>query len=225
MDEGAARPAIRAGHTPPGPNGLLTFGRSLPRVRKRVAQDLHPGRPPGRAQALARLVRRLDDGLAAAPPPSPAGEAAPLTAAELDDYLSEAAGRRLAARDFTAWQGNVLALALTHEAGLGEGATGQRFDPRPVLEAVAARLRVPPSACRQACHPALLQLWAALARGDAATATARPAATPPAPRRGLLVAEQQLLRLLRGWGKRVLGDPWLPRRAAKRLARMPPDPG
>lgn len=176
---------------------------------------------------LARVVRRCQElpGQELFQYPDADGTPRRIGSADVNTYLHEAAGERFTAKDFRTWHGSVLALALTREACRG-GAEGARFEHRAVLDEVARRLRNTPAVCRKSyVHPALLALWEELTR-DAGTAAATfDTQEPPQPRRGLHADEQRLLRFLRRQGKQALADPWLPKRAAKRLARQAPEPG
>lgn len=177
---------------------------------------------------LARIVRRCQDlpGQELFQYPDADGTLRRIGSADVNAYLHEAAGERFTAKDFRTWHGSVLALELTREACRGCTPVG-RFEPRPVLDEVARRLRNTPAVCRKSyVHPALLTLWEELSR-DAATAAAAidTAAKPLRPRRGLHASEQRLLRFLRKRGKKVQVDPWLPRRTAKRMASGVPDLG
>lgn len=151
---------------------LMAFGRALPRIRKRVARDLRRGQPEGRDRVLAAIVQQIDTALrhrqdlpdlALLQQEGTGSTPHPISPADIDNYLHEAAGARFTAGDFRRWHGSVLALAR---------APGCPHEP-------AARR----------------------------------------PRRGLLADEQQLLRFLRQRGKQARIDPWLPKRAAKRMAR------
>jgi DNA topoisomerase-1 len=111
--------------------------------------------------------------------------------ADVNDYLREAAGADVTAKDFRTWHATVHALALLRQP---------RPDGRPggpsakeILAEVAARLGNTVAVCRKSyVHPAVLELAArGLAEGD----TARSAA-PRSTRTGLSAPERDLLDFL-----------------------------
>ncbi|RZL40682.1 MAG: DNA topoisomerase IB [Rubrivivax sp.] len=116
--------------------------------------------------------------------------------ADVNAWLSAAAGEHVTAKDFRTWHGSVLALELTLQA-CGEAA--QPCKPTEVVAAVARRLGNTAAVCRKAyIHPRVLT--AAESLGDeAARAALRglPWAVAPAPKTGLSAAERRLMALLR----------------------------
>jgi DNA topoisomerase I len=119
-----------------------------------------------------------------------------LDSADVNDWLAEAAGQRVTAKDFRTWHGSVLALQLTLQA-CADGAGPCR--PQEVLQGVASRLGNTVAVCRKAyIHPRVLDLGKALGDESGRAWLRRQAwANAPAPRAGLSLAERQLLALLR----------------------------
>jgi DNA topoisomerase-1 len=115
---------------------------------------------------------------------------------DVNEWLAEAAGTRVTAKDFRTWHGSVQALELTL-AACAEGAGPCR--PTEVLAAVARRLGNTPAVCRKAyIHPRVLALGAALSDAAArAELRGRGWAQEAPPARGLSAAERRLLALLR----------------------------
>lgn len=117
--------------------------------------------------------------------------------ADVNDWLSEAAGARITAKDFRTWHGSVQALDLTLAACAAEGAG---CTPTQVLQQVARRLGNTPAVCRKAyIHPGVLALGEHLL-DEAARERLRAqdwAAHPPQ-RRGLGLHERRLVGLLLG---------------------------
>lgn len=132
------------------------------------------------------LFRYVDD----------AGQSHAIDSADVNAWLTEAAGLRVTAKDFRTWHGSALALQLTLQA-CAEGAEPCR--PQQVLESVARRLGNTAAVCRKAyIHPRVLGLGEAL--GDEAARArlrAQPWASAPSSRAGLSAAERQLMALLR----------------------------
>jgi len=234
---------------------MLEFGRVLPRIRRRVQQDLqhHAGAQPCREAVLAALVRLLDTTLVrigndeyarsngsyglttlrnrhAAVRGSTlrlrfrgkhgivndvsvddpriarivqrcqempgqelfeyadeAGEIRSVGSADVNEYLRDAAGADITAKDFRTWHATVRALQLAREAR----DDGSRRGAKEILTEVAARLGNTVAVCRKSyIHPQVLELAGRdLAEGDL-TAAAR------GPRRGLSAAEVDLLAFL-----------------------------
>ena len=107
-----------------------------------------------------------------------------LSSSDVNDYLREASGDHLTAKDFRTWHGTVQALELTRLAcaSCGDGDTvcairegdegavskrslpSARFDAKAIVAAVARQLGNTPAVCRKAyVHPAVLSLGAQLA--------------------------------------------------------------
>jgi DNA topoisomerase I len=132
-----------------------------------------------------------------------------LGSVDVNDWLAQAAGQRVTAKDFRTWHGSVLALQLTLQA-CAAGAGPCRS--QEVLQVVASRLGNTAAVCRKAyIHPRVLDLGKALG-DEAARAALRSQgwAVAPAARAGLSLAERQLLALLRS-------------RTARRSADVPTD--
>jgi DNA topoisomerase-1 len=141
-----------------------------------------------------------------------------LSSGDVNDYLREASGDRLTAKDFRTWHGTVQALELTRLAceSCGDGdtvcATGgdaatagrslpaARFDAKAIVAAVARQLGNTPAVCRKAyVHPAVLALGTRLA-ADAGTMNDiwRTVAGKARAVRRLHAAETRLLAFLKG---------------------------
>ena len=141
-----------------------------------------------------------------------------LSSGDVNDYLREASGDRLTAKDFRTWHGTVQALELTRLAceSCGDGdtvcATGgdaatagrslpaARFDAKSIVAAVARQLGNTPAVCRKAyVHPAVLALGTRLA-ADAGTMNDiwRTVAGKARAVRRLHAAETRLLAFLKG---------------------------
>jgi DNA topoisomerase-1 len=142
-----------------------------------------------------------------------------LSSGDVNDYLREASGDRLTAKDFRTWHGTVQALELTRLAceSCGDGdtvcATGgvdavttgrslpaARFDAKAIVAAVARQLGNTPAVCRKAyVHPAVLALGTRLA-ADAGTMSDiwRTIAGKARAVRRLHAAETRLLAFLKG---------------------------
>lgn len=116
--------------------------------------------------------------------------------ADVNAWMSEAAGQRVTAKDFRTWHGSVLALQLTLQA-CADGAEPCRAPQ--LLAMVARRLGNTVAVCRKAyVHPRVLGLGGALTDDEARAALrAQRWAAAPAPRAGLTLAERQLMALLR----------------------------
>lgn len=129
-----------------------------------------------------------------------------IDSADVNAWLTAAAGERVTAKNFRTWHGSVLALELTLQA-CAEGAEPCR--PAAVVTAVAQRLGNTAAVCRKAyIHPRVLTAAEALADETARAALRRlPWAAPPpqAVRRGLSAAEHRLLGLLRSRANKPLG--------------------
>jgi len=128
----------------------------------------------------------------------PDGSVRRITSADVNDYLAEAAGVRITAKDFRTWHGSVLALQFTREACVGECPRGAAKE---VVAQVARRLGNTAAVCRKSyIHPAVLDLGAALGDPEARAALMRERwAGPAAPAvegRRLSAAERRLLALL-----------------------------
>jgi DNA topoisomerase-1 len=116
--------------------------------------------------------------------------------ADVNDYLREAAGADVTAKDFRTWHATVLALALLHElpAPGADGRPRARRTANEILAEVAARLGNTVAVCRKAyVHPGVLELAACGMPGDI-EALRQVAARP---RTGLSAAEARLLAFLR----------------------------
>jgi DNA topoisomerase-1 len=121
-----------------------------------------------------------------------------ITSADVNEYLAEAAGTRVTAKDFRTWHGSVLALEFTRRACAGACARGAA---REVIAQVARRLGNTAAVCRKSyIHPAVLALGAEL--GDAGARAAllearwAGAVAPAVQGRRLSAAERRLLALL-----------------------------
>jgi DNA topoisomerase-1 len=140
------------------------------------------------------------------------GEVRTVGSSDVNEWLAQAAGTRITAKDFRTWHGSVQALELTL-AACAEGALPCKG--QDVLREVARRLGNTPAVCRKAyIHPEVLAHGERL--GDAAARAAlagAPWVTQAAPSRGLRQAERQLLGLLGA-----------PRRRRRPAAPAPPRP-
>ncbi len=122
-----------------------------------------------------------------------------IDSADVNEWLAEAAGERVTAKDFRTWHGSVLALELTLAACADQEEGMPPTRATQVLKAVAQRLGNTPAVCKKAyVHPRVLGLGDALAT-EAGRATLRGErwARPSAPQRGLSAPELMLMALLR----------------------------
>jgi DNA topoisomerase-1 len=131
----------------------------------------------------------------------PDGTVRRITSADVNEYLGQAAGVHVTAKDFRTWHGSVLALEFTRAACAGECAHGTA---KAVIAQVAQRLGNTAAVCRKSyIHPAVLALGAALADEPSRAALLAQdwvlaGAQAPHERR-LGVAERRLLALLDAW--------------------------
>ncbi len=148
---------------------------------------------------VVRLVRRCQElpGQALFQYLDADGKAHKIDSADVNDWLAEAAGGHVTAKNFRTWHGSVLALELTL-AACAENA--EPCKPTDVLRSVAKRLGNTPAVCKKAyVHPQVLTLSAGLA-DETMRAAARdaPWALQAPPKRGLMAAERRLLAMLGG---------------------------
>ena len=128
-----------------------------------------------------------------------AGEVHRIGSAEVNDYLAEAAGERITAKDFRTWHGSVQALAMTLEACRCSQAADAPTTTA-VIAAVAQRLGNTAAVCRKAyIHPEVLALAGRLGNAQAHMAIqgARWAGSGLRGPQRLSQAERRLLALLR----------------------------
>ncbi|MEO8279828.1 MAG: DNA topoisomerase IB [Ideonella sp.] len=153
---------------------------------------------------LARVIRRCRElpGQGLFHYVDEAGGAHRIGSADVNDWLAQAAGRRVTAKDFRTWHATVQALDLSLSACAaqqqGSGAFSGPGSVTAIVAAVARRLGNTPAVCRKAyIHPQILQLAVDLrdAQACAQTMQQRWVNSPPA-RSGLRVAERRLLGLL-----------------------------
>ncbi|GLS05946.1 DNA topoisomerase [Chitiniphilus shinanonensis] len=113
-------------------------------------------------------------------------------AADLNDYLREAAGVSVSAKDFRTWGATRDATALCLDSAPCGSAAGSRRCLKTVVEQVAGRLGNTPTVCKASyVHPAVLAHFADALRGRRAT--------PPPPRvPGLDRVERVALALIEG---------------------------
>jgi DNA topoisomerase-1 len=119
-----------------------------------------------------------------------------VTSADVNDYLAEAAGTHVTAKDFRTWHGSVLALEFTRLACRGAPELAR---PTAVIERVARQLGNTATVCRKSyVHPAVLELLASLpeARAGAALPIETRARRGATRGRLLSAAEKRLLALL-----------------------------
>jgi DNA topoisomerase-1 len=124
------------------------------------------------------------------------GAARRVTSADVNDYLAEAAGTHVTAKDFRTWHGSALALEFTRLACGGDPACATLAA---VVEGVARQLGNTAAVCRKSyIHPAVLGLAASLADPQVRTALpGQPWANVAAARgRRLSAPERRLLALL-----------------------------
>jgi DNA topoisomerase I len=146
---------------------------------------------------VARVVRRCRElpGQALFQYVDDEGETRAVGSADINNWLADAAGTHVTAKDFRTWHGSVQALDLTL-AACADGAAPST--PQQVLAQVARRLGNTPAVCRKAyIHPGVLALGEGLA--DEATRgmlRSQPWVTRPPARRGLGLHERRLLGLL-----------------------------
>ncbi|WP_374562754.1 DNA topoisomerase IB [Ideonella sp.] len=174
---------------------LAFVGKSGVRHEVRLA-DRRVARVVRRCQDLPgqELFQYLDDD----------GKVCRLGSADVNAWLADASGELHAtAKDFRTWHGSVQALALTLAACSAEPVP----TPAMVVAEVARRLGNTPAVCRKAyIHPAVLALGDALASAEGrAGLLAQPWVVSPPARRGLALAERQLLGLLQAGSRRRPG--------------------
>jgi DNA topoisomerase-1 len=119
-----------------------------------------------------------------------------VTSADVNDYLAEAAGTRVTAKDFRTWHGSALALEYTRLACGGDTACAT---PAAVVERVARQLGNTAAVCRKAyVHPAVLDLAARLPDAQAREALLQQPWVRAGAARGrrLSASERRLLALL-----------------------------
>jgi DNA topoisomerase-1 len=132
-----------------------------------------------------------------------AGEVHRIGSADVNEYLAEAAGERITAKDFRTWHGSVQALAMTLDACRCADA-GQVPTATAVIAAVAQRLGNTAAVCRKAyIHPQVLELLASLGTAEARAALQRQRWAGKGLRgpARLSQAERRLLALLRANAK------------------------
>ena len=89
------------------------------------------------------------------------GESRPITSGEVNDYLREASGRDITAKDFRTWSGTVLCRMLLAEGGGADTATAVKRRFREVIAEVASKLGNTPTVCRNCyVHPGVLDAYA-----------------------------------------------------------------
>lgn len=153
---------------------------------------------------VARIVRRCRElpGQALFAYLDETGASHAVDSADVNAWLSQAAGGPITAKDFRTWHGSVLALAEVLAAARA-GGPGPR--PAEVVAAVARRLGNTPAVCRKAyIHPRVLA-WVDALADPAVLASLQGqdwVRAPPAAA-GLSVGERQLLGLLRQRRPRV----------------------
>lgn len=155
---------------------------------------------------VARVVRRCQDlpGQELFQYVDDDGAICRLGSADVNSWLAEASGELHAtAKDFRTWHASVQALALTLAACAAEPVPS----PSMVVAEVARRLGNTPAVCRKAyIHPAVLALGDGLASAEGrAELLARPWVGSPPAKRGLALAERQLIGLLQSAARRRAG--------------------
>jgi DNA topoisomerase-1 len=89
------------------------------------------------------------------------GALRPITSGEVNDYLREASGQDITAKDFRTWSGTVLCGLLLAEGGSAETATAVKRRIREVIAEVASKLGNTPTVCRTCyVHPGVLDAYA-----------------------------------------------------------------
>ena len=87
-----------------------------------------------------------------------AGQVHSVGSGDVNDYIRDASGDDLTAKDFRTWHGSVLALSLWH--GRDEDAPMTRRDANQLLAEVAQRLGNTVAVCRKAyVHPRVMDAW------------------------------------------------------------------
>lgn len=147
---------------------------------------------------VARIVRRCRDlpGQDLFEYIAEDGEIRRITSTDVNEWLTDAAGGRVTAKDFRTWHGSVQALDLTLAAC---AADAEPCTPKSVLERVARRLGNTPAVCRKSyIHPTVLELGESLS-DEALRKKLREArwASGGKEVRGLTLAERRLMALLR----------------------------
>lgn len=172
-------------------------------IQHKVAtNDLRVARIVRRCRELPgqRLFQYLDE----------QGEVRCITSADVNAWLFEISGEAITAKDFRTWHASVLALQLlatypiekTGKVDKAERREGKHQAPLlNVIAAVASRLGNTPTVCRKSyIHPSVLahgeSFTTAGASGALAALQTQRWMTAPVRKRGLSVAERQLLSLL-----------------------------
>jgi DNA topoisomerase-1 len=120
------------------------------------------------------------------------GEPRPVTSTDVNDYLRDAAGMPVTAKDFRTWMGTLMASCALASLPPPASATEGKRVLKGVLEVVASQLRNTPAVCRGSyVHPVVI---------DAYLDGTLPDRWDAGPRRGsrrLIAEERRLLALLR----------------------------
>jgi DNA topoisomerase-1 len=88
------------------------------------------------------------------------GERQTVTSADVNDYLREASGRDITAKDFRTWAGTVLAALALGECEKFDSETAAKRNVKAAIEHTAARLGNTPAICRKCyVHPEVLQSY------------------------------------------------------------------
>ncbi|MET0547070.1 MAG: DNA topoisomerase IB [Caulobacterales bacterium] len=81
-----------------------------------------------------------------------------ITSADINDYLRDASGRDVTAKDFRTWAGTVLAAQSLAEIGAAGSETAAKRNLRAAIDIVSKRLGNTPTICRKCyVHPAILE--------------------------------------------------------------------
>jgi DNA topoisomerase-1 len=124
------------------------------------------------------------------------GHPRPVTSTDVNDYLRDAAGIPVTAKDFRTWMGTVMCASTLAEMPPPSSASEQKQVLKAALEAVAAQLRNTPAVSRGSyVHPRVIEAY------EDGSLPRRWAAGPSRPARQLVADERRLLALLRPKGR------------------------
>jgi DNA topoisomerase-1 len=133
------------------------------------------------------LFQYVDDG----------GEPRPVTSTDVNDYLRDAAGMAVTAKDFRTWMGTLMAACALASLPPPESDREGRRALKGVLDVVSSHLRNTPAVCRGSyVHPDVVEAYLD------GSLTERWEAGPSRPGRRLITEERRLLALLAPKGAR-----------------------
>lgn len=146
---------------------------------------------------LARIVRRCHDlpGQELFAYLDANDEPVDVGSADVNDYLRQATGRHVTAKDFRTWGGTVLAAITLARLGPPTSKTAHKKNVVRAVKRVAAELGNRPATCRKYyIHPAVLRAYERGRLTELMNDTPRP--DRPVPRQGLSAEEQAVVEVL-----------------------------